>query len=143
METMSPSPTNRRPDPISKIRSDADYEVAVAAMNRLAVRPEGSLTAQEQARLDVFVELVAAYDARRATPHLAGARPLGVLRALLEKHGMSASDLGRLLGNRQTGHAILSGHRPLSKRRIRILSERFRLSPEAFFSVPDGANAES
>lgn len=70
METMSPSPTNRRPDPISKIRSDADYEVVVAAMNRLAVRPEGSLTAQEQARLDVFVELVAAYDTRRATPQL-------------------------------------------------------------------------
>lgn len=56
---------------------------------------------------------------------------------------MNASDLGRLLGNRQTGHAILSGQRPLSKRHISILSERFRLSPEAFFSVPDGANAEA
>ena len=135
LQTTSVQRTRRvRVDPpgVWPIRSVADYEAAVAAMNRLAVRSEGSLTAQEQARLDVFVELVAAYDARHAALQLAGATPLDVLRALLEEHGMNGSDLGRLLGNRQTGHAILSGQRRLSKRHIRILCERFRLSAEAF-----------
>ena len=132
----APMPRTRRvrvdPPGVWPIRNDADYAAAVAAMNCLAVRPEGTLTAQEQARLDVFVELVSAYDGRHAAPHLAGATPLDVLRALMEDHGMTASDLGRLLGNRQTGHDILSGRRALSKRHVRVLCERFHLSPEAF-----------
>src|SRR5258708_28509208 len=40
--------------------------------------------------------------------------PMGILRYLLESHGMSESDLGRLLGERSLGNAILSGRRSLS-----------------------------
>ena len=115
------------------IRTEEDYDRAVEVVNRLATHPEGTLPPSEQARLDIFSELIMAYDARHYAPHLSGATGLELLRFLVQEHGMSESDLGRLLGTRQTGHAILSGQRALSKRSIRILSEHFKLSPEAFF----------
>jgi HTH-type transcriptional regulator/antitoxin HigA len=115
------------------IRTEVDYDRAVEVVNRLATYLEGTLSSADQARLDIFSELIMAYDARHYTPHLAGATGLELLRFLVQEHGMNESDLGRLLGNRQTGHAILSGQRALSKKCIRILSEHFKLSPEAFF----------
>ena len=114
------------------IHTEEDYDRAVAAMNILAVQPEGSLDPLDQARLDVFTELVAAYDAKHYALQTENVPPLELLQFLMEENGMNESDLGRLLGNRQTGHEILCGRRELSKRHIRILSERFKLSPAAF-----------
>jgi antitoxin component HigA of HigAB toxin-antitoxin module len=58
--------------------------------------------------------------------------PLDILRSLLEDHKMTAADLGRLLGNRSLGSAILRGERGLSQAHIKILSARFKLAPGAF-----------
>lgn len=51
------------------------------------------------------------------------------LRFLLESHGMSASDLGRLLGDRALGTRILNGKRELSKAHIKTLAAHFQVSP--------------
>ena len=58
--------------------------------------------------------------------------PLDALKALLAEHGMSASDLGRLLGNRTLGTPILSGRRALSKAHIKKLAEHFKVEPGLF-----------
>ena len=58
--------------------------------------------------------------------------PVELLRSLMTEHGMSESDLGRLLGDRSLGHRILRGQRELSKAHIRILSEHFSLDAAAF-----------
>jgi len=50
----------------------------------------------------------------------------------LEENNMSGSDLGRLLGNRTLGSALLSGKRKLSKTHIKILAERFRVDASLF-----------
>ena len=42
---------------------------------------------------------------------------------------MSASDLGRLLGDRSLGPRILNGDRALSKAHIKILANHFNVSP--------------
>jgi antitoxin component HigA of HigAB toxin-antitoxin module len=55
-----------------------------------------------------------------------------VLRFLMEGHDMSASDLGRLLGNRELGAAILRGDRSLSKAHIQTLSRHFAVSTDLF-----------
>lgn len=115
------------------IRNDSDYDRAVEVVNILAVQPEGTLSPADQDRLDIFTELIAAYDAvhyRVETSHLT---PIEMLRYLMEQRAMSASELGRLLGNRQTGHDLLSGRRQLSKTHVRKLSDFFHLSPEVFF----------
>ena len=56
------------------------------------------------------------------------------LTRLLDVHGLTASDLGRLLGNRTLGSAILRGDRDLSKAHILTLAERFKVSPVLFFA---------
>jgi len=115
------------------IHSEEDYWAAEKIVSNLALYPEGSLSPEDQARLDVFSELIAAYDAKYVDPFFKEVSALDTLRHLVAEHGMSESDLGRLLGNRQTGHDILSGKRELSKAHIRILSKHFCLPADAFF----------
>ena len=52
-----------------------------------------------------------------------------MIRSLLKERGMSASDLGRLLGDRSLGHRVLTGERELSKAHIRVLADHFSLDP--------------
>jgi HTH-type transcriptional regulator/antitoxin HigA len=51
---------------------------------------------------------------------------------LMEMSGMSESDLGRLLGERSLGNAVLSGRRSLSKSHIRALADHFKVSADLF-----------
>lgn len=114
------------------IRTNADYDRAVAVVNHLAVYPEGTLSPSDQDRLDIFTELIAAYDDAHFQFGRTRVPPIEMLKSLMEESGMTASDLGRLLGNRQTGHDILTGRRQLSKTHIRKLADHFHLSPEIF-----------
>jgi HTH-type transcriptional regulator/antitoxin HigA len=58
--------------------------------------------------------------------------PVENLKFLLEENEMTASDLGRMLGDRSLGSRLLNGARSLSKNHIRVLSERFKVSPALF-----------
>ncbi len=58
--------------------------------------------------------------------------PVENLKFLLEENEMTASDLGRMLGDRSLGSRLLNGVRSLSKNHIRVLSERFKVSPALF-----------
>jgi HTH-type transcriptional regulator / antitoxin HigA len=90
------------------------------------------LTAGQAEYLETLTILFEAYEnehERIGTSHLS---PLNVLRFLLESNGMSGSDLGRLLGNRELGPKILSGSRQLSKAHIRRLAERFKVDAGLF-----------
>ncbi len=60
------------------------------------------------------------------------ATPTEALQYLLDQERMNASDLGRLLGNRSLGSAILSGQRELSKAHIRTLADQFKVEPGLF-----------
>jgi antitoxin component HigA of HigAB toxin-antitoxin module len=50
------------------------------------------------------------------------------LRYLMEENGMTASDLGRLLGDRPLGIRILSSERELSKAHVHKLAKHFKLN---------------
>ena len=58
--------------------------------------------------------------------------PIDILKYLMEGRKMSESDLGRLLGERSLGHAVLAGKRSLSKTHIKALSQHFSVSPALF-----------
>ena len=45
---------------------------------------------------------------------------------------MTASDLGRMLGDRSLGSRVLNGRRRLSKEHIKILCGRFKVSADLF-----------
>src|SRR5689334_16457579 len=91
------------------IASEADYDRTVAVMNRLAVieRP----TAGQRQYLDTLALLVEAYDQRHHAISVSEIPPLQLLKGLLADHALSASDLGRMLGNRALGGKILRGER--------------------------------
>lgn len=80
-------------------------------------------TADQEAYLEVLVMLIEAYERDRYA--IPAAKPLEVLKSLLADHGLSASDLGRLLGDRTYGPKILKGQRQLSKANMVTLGKRF------------------
>ena len=90
------------------------------------------LTADQEDYLEAISTFVEVYEAERFPIDDSRITPLDALKALLAEHEMTASDLGRLLGNRTLGPAILAGKRGLSKTHIRKLAERFRVEPGLF-----------
>ena len=58
--------------------------------------------------------------------------PVGNLTFLMEQHQMNASDLGRLLGQRELGSKLLREERQLSKTIIAKLADHFHVSPAYF-----------
>ncbi|MGO9642804.1 MAG: helix-turn-helix domain-containing protein [Candidatus Acidiferrales bacterium] len=60
-------------------------------------------------------------------------KPLGVLRFLMDQHGLKQRDLVDVFGTPSIVSEILSGKRELNKDHIKRLSARFHVSPELFF----------
>jgi HTH-type transcriptional regulator / antitoxin HigA len=61
------------------------------------------------------------------------ASPAGVLKYLMEEHGLRQTDLVPILGNKSYVSQILSGHRPISKVAAAKLAAHFHVSPHTFF----------
>jgi len=118
--------------PLRPLRSERDYDAAVTILDKLAVRPEGSLDAGEQDYLDTLTMLVEAYDREHYAIDTEHYDPLTMLKYLMQERGMTQADLGRLLGNRALASLILNGHRQISKSHIRKLADHFKVSPALF-----------
>jgi HTH-type transcriptional regulator / antitoxin HigA len=119
--------------PLVPIRNDRQLRESYHVLDRLAVKgaEPGTLSPGERDYLAVLMDLVEKYeDAHHPLPDFATGTQ--ALAYLLEQHEMSASDLGRLLGNRALGAAILRGERQLSKAHIVQLSEHFKVSADLF-----------
>jgi len=111
------------------IHDDAELDKALEMIDALA---GFELNADQEDYLEALSTFVEAYEEKRFPMAEAFDTPLEALKALLAEHGMSASDLGRLLGNRTLGAAILRSRRGLSKAHIKKLAEHFRVSPRLF-----------
>jgi len=116
------------PRPIHTLRQ---YEQTIAVANKLAIRGEDNLSPAESDYLDALTTFIAKYDDENVPEPPAGTA-LERLVYLVESAGMSASDLGRVLGNRGLGSTLLSGKRQLSKTHIRILADHFHLDASYF-----------
>ena len=120
--------------PLRPIRDDIDFDNAAEVVSRLAVLGEPT---QDQADyLEVLASTIAVYEDRRHSRRFTRRDPIGILKHLLGEHNMSGSDLGRLLGNRTLGPAILKGTRELSKAHIAKLCEHFKVQPRLFLPRP-------
>jgi len=114
--------------PPRPVHDDVDLANATEVIDRLAGFP---LNADQEDYLEALSTFVEAYEAQRF-PMDDLRTPLDILKAMLGEHNMTASDLGRLLGNRTLGAAILAGRRSLSKAHIRKLAEHFKVEPGLF-----------
>ena len=120
--------------PLRPIHSDMELEHATEMIDILAGH---DLNADQADYLDVLSTLVEAYENTHYpldNPAICG---LDALRALLDDHGMSATELARLFGvHRSMGSKLLKGKRALTSRHLQMLSERFKVSADLFLDRP-------
>ena len=118
--------------PLRVIRSEAELDAATAVALELAMKGEEQLTEGEEAYLEVMDRLIEAYEEERHAMPVKGASAVERLRGLVKEAGMSASELGRLLGNRSVGSLLLTGRREMSKGHIRVLAGHFKVEAGYF-----------
>jgi len=115
--------------PPRAIHDEVQYRNVLEVIDAVLARPK--LTKGQTEYVETWAVLVEAYEQEHHGID-DDATPIEALRYLLEQAGMSASDLGRLLGNRSLGSAILTGQRELSKAHIRTLADHFKVEPGLF-----------
>jgi HTH-type transcriptional regulator/antitoxin HigA len=115
------------------LKDEVDLDNAQEITDRLAVLDQR--TADQDAYLETLSVLIERYEAVHHAVETRRADPISNLRFLLRQHGMSASDLGEVLGQRQLGSKVLKGKRQLSKAHILALCRYFKVGPGAFLKV--------
>jgi HTH-type transcriptional regulator/antitoxin HigA len=117
--------------PLRPIRDSVDLENATEVLDAMALHHE-DFSADQSDYFDVLSSLVADYESEHDPLILPKSSPLSILRALMAAQEMSASDLGRILQNRELGSKILRGERKLTVNHIKRLARHFRLDPGIF-----------
>ena len=115
--------------PPRPIHDEIDLRGALEVIDRMA---GFRLNADQEDYLEAISTFVEAYEAARFPTGDTRLTPLAALKALLAEHEMNASDLGRLLGSRTLGAAVLSERRALSRSHIKKLAEHFKVDPGLF-----------
>ncbi len=119
--------------PLRVIGSEAQYDAAIAIIQRLAVRGEEGLDAGEADYLYALSSLVETYENEHYPIGPDGLRPNERLKWLAEESGLSQAKLAKLLGVSQPlVSLILLGKRELTVAHIRSLAEYFHLGPRYF-----------
>lgn len=115
------------------IRDRAHYGNALEILEAMAGYEE-EFTPDQADYFGVIADFIAAYEASQP-----GGRdsnplpPLDALKYLLAENHLTAADLSRLLGaDRTLGAKILRGERNLTVPHLRILADRFQVSPSLF-----------
>ncbi|HTW93608.1 MAG TPA: hypothetical protein VMD30_02365 [Tepidisphaeraceae bacterium] len=108
------------------LHDEADYRDALAVLDAMV---GFKLNRDQEDYVDALATFVEKYESRHHALEGARMTPAKLVRSLMEEHGMTESDLGRLLGDRSLGHRILKAQRQLSKLHIRLLAKHFSLNP--------------
>jgi antitoxin component HigA of HigAB toxin-antitoxin module len=113
------------------IHDDVEYGNVGEILDVLAVN-EDRLNTDQRDFLEALTALIEQYD--RAQEPLCASRITGLeaLKFLLKENDMNGSDLGRLLGHRTAGSAILRGKRKLTIAQIRKLAGHFSVDASLF-----------
>jgi HTH-type transcriptional regulator/antitoxin HigA len=110
---------------LKPIRTKADYEAALAAIERLwgarAGTPQGD-------RLDILATLVDAYENEHYP--MDPPNPIEAIKFRMEQQGLDRKDLAEILGSRTRAAEVLNRRRGLSINMIRRLHEKLGISVE-------------
>lgn len=115
---------------ITPIRDQTHYVQMVAMLEALLAESAGDEQHSAMGLVDIVGDLIADYE----TAHhpLPEAHGVDALRFLMQQHGLKQGDLAEI-GSQGVVSEILGGKRELNIRQIRMLSERFAVSPGTFF----------
>jgi HTH-type transcriptional regulator/antitoxin HigA len=114
--------------PPRPIHDEVGYDNMQEMIDRLTSMPKRSKGQSEY--LGTLAILFSAYEGQHHA--IEDVPPVEMLKHLMKQHDMSASDLGRVLGERSLGSKILNGDREMSKSHIRKLAAHFGVSASLF-----------
>lgn len=115
---------------ISSIRDQTHYVQMAAMLEALLDETAGDEQHPAMGLVDIVGDLIADYEtAHHPLPEATGVE---ALRFLMQQHGLKQGDLAEI-GSQGVVSEILGGKRELNTRQIRMLSERFAVSPSTFF----------
>ncbi|MFZ5784650.1 MAG: helix-turn-helix domain-containing protein [Pseudomonadota bacterium] len=123
---------------LKPIRSEAEYDVALKAIERYFRKPPKKGTAEAD-RFDMLAMLIEAYE--RGRWPIPQAEPVDVIRYRMETHGYTQADLARVLGSRARASEIMNGKRPLTLSMIRRLAASWDIPVDALVGPLDRAAA--
>jgi HTH-type transcriptional regulator / antitoxin HigA len=112
------------------IRSEKESEAYTEILRDLDRRAR-SLTRAERELADLLTLLIEDYEEKRY--ELPRAKPLDVLRFLMDQHDLKQKDLADVFGTPSIVSEVLNGKREMNKLHIGRLSKKFHVSPELFF----------
>ena len=118
---------------IRAIRSEADYEAALARIDDLMDAQSGTPEGEE---LDVLTDLVELYEAKHVP--MGFPSPLGAIRFRMEQSGLSPRDLVSFMGSRAKVSEVLSGKRPLTMQMARALHANLGVPADVLLQQPGG-----
>lgn len=107
---------------IRPIRNEADYDAALAEIDRLMGAAPGT---PEGDALEVLVTLVERYEAEHWV--IDAPDPLALIEHVMEACGLRQKDLATVIGSQPHASEVLSRRRPLSLVMIRALSAEWSL----------------
>jgi len=116
--------------PPKVIRTEKENEAYTEILYELDQRSK-RLTAAEKELAELLTLLIEDFEEKRY--ELPRAKPVDVVRFLMEQHNLLQKDLVDVFGTRSIVSEVLSGKRELNKDHIERLSARFHVSPEVFF----------
>jgi HTH-type transcriptional regulator/antitoxin HigA len=114
---------------ISPIRDEAHYAHLTQLLHGLLEEAKGDERHPAMGLVDIIGDLIEDYEAQfHPLPPASGVQ---ALRFLMEQHELNQSDLTEI-GSQGVVSEILTGKRELNVRQIRLLSDRFGVSPATF-----------
>ena len=115
--------------PIKPIKTEADYDAALAAIERLWDSEPNTAAADH---LEILVTLVEAYEAQHW--QIDAPDPVAAISFRMEQQGLTRRDLEPFLGGRGRVSEVLSGKRPLTLAMIRRLHDGLGIPLESLIT---------
>ena len=114
---------------LSTFETEGQYNKAVGWLDELIDETGENEASLTESLIDTLGTLVKDYEDRNIPEP--DADPVDCLKFLMEEHNLEPSDLPEM-GNQEIVSDILSGKKPLTVKQIKVLSERFNVSPVVF-----------
>ena len=117
---------------IKPVRTEADYQAALARIDELMDAASGS---REGAELDVLADLVELYETRHEP--MGSPSPVAAIEFRMDQAGLRPRDLVPFIGSRAKVSEVLSGKRTLTMPMARALHKHLGIPAEVLLRKPD------
>ena len=118
------------------LKNEADYEAALAEIEKIMVNPR-----PDADRLELLALLVSDYEDKYYPIDMPD--PVEAITFRMEQMGLTRKDLERYIGSRSKVSEVLSGKRRLSLTMIRALHEGLGIPAEVLLGRPDRPELEN